>query len=167
MIFSILDFSSESELRSHDQSFSKVCVFSEFDPSTRSRYCCVFKSFHSGERFQKFAYSSFHCGRDMKTQQNVCVFKWKRIRVDEALVTSWNTLHVTWSKHVSEEIFKVLIHKDTTNPHVQFSNFALSLPQVSACLHLVWANKETWPFLIYILFKAIFFLEPKVISQLK
>ena len=75
LIFSILDFSSESELRSHDQSFSKVCVFSEFDPSTRSRYCCVFKSFHSAERFQKFAYSSFYCGRDMKTQQNVCVFK--------------------------------------------------------------------------------------------
>ena len=35
--------------------FSKVCVFSEFDPSTQSR--CVFKSFHSGERFQKFAFS--------------------------------------------------------------------------------------------------------------
>ena len=31
-----------------DQSFSKVCVFSEFDPSTRGWYC---------ERFQKFAFS--------------------------------------------------------------------------------------------------------------
>ena len=44
-----------------------------FDPSTRSRYCCVFKSFHSGERFQKFAFSlktihRFSCERDMKTQ---------------------------------------------------------------------------------------------------
>ena len=72
-------------LRSHDQSFSKVCVFSEFDPSTRHRYCCVFKSFHSGDRFRKFAVSSktihhfspFSCGRDMKTQQNVCVFQMK------------------------------------------------------------------------------------------
>ena len=36
-------------------------------------YCCVFKSFHSGERFQKFAFSlktihRFSCERDMKTQ---------------------------------------------------------------------------------------------------
>ena len=45
-------------LRAHDQLFSKVCVFGEFDPSTRNRCCCVFKSFHSGERFQKFAFSS-------------------------------------------------------------------------------------------------------------
>ena len=43
-----------SSLRSSDQgpvhtnAFSKVCVFSEFDPTTRSRYC---------ERFQKFALS--------------------------------------------------------------------------------------------------------------
>ena len=37
---SILDFSNDNGLglRSHDQSFSKVCVFSEFDPSTRSQY---------------------------------------------------------------------------------------------------------------------------------
>ena len=44
----------------NDQSFSKVCVFSEFDPPTQS----VFKSFHSGERFKKFAFSSktrTHC----------------------------------------------------------------------------------------------------------
>ena len=48
-ISSILDFSNESGLglRSRDQSFSKVCVFSKFDPSTVA----------SGERFQKFAFS--------------------------------------------------------------------------------------------------------------
>ena len=36
--------------------FSKVCVFIENDTS----------------------FSSFSCGRDMKTQQNICFFKWKR-----------------------------------------------------------------------------------------
>ena len=91
-----LIFSNESALglRSHDQSFPKICVFNYstrphetdsvvfsnlstlesdfkslrfqlFDPSTRHRYCCVFKSFHSGERFRKFAFSS-----------KVCVFVW-------------------------------------------------------------------------------------------
>ena len=44
------------------RSFSKVCVFIEND-------------------------TSFSCGRDMKTQQNICIFKWKRIRVDGASVT--------------------------------------------------------------------------------
>ena len=50
--------------------FSKVCVFIDFDPSTRHRYCCVFKSFHFGDHFRKFAFSSktihrFHrFGRD-------------------------------------------------------------------------------------------------------
>ena len=34
-------------------SFSKVCVFSENDPSTpRQQYHWVFKSFHFGDRFQ-------------------------------------------------------------------------------------------------------------------
>ena len=47
------------------RAISKVCVFINFDPSTRHRYCCVFKSFHSGERFRKFAFSS-----------KVCVFVW-------------------------------------------------------------------------------------------
>ena len=42
-------------------SFSKVCVFSENDPSTRQRQYhynnIVFKSFHFGDRFQKLSFS--------------------------------------------------------------------------------------------------------------
>ena len=58
-ISSILDSSNESGLglRSRDQSFQKF-AFSLI--STRPRdadNCCVFKSFHSRERFQKFAFS--------------------------------------------------------------------------------------------------------------
>ena len=36
-----------------------VIVFKRFrfHASTRKRYCCVFKSFHSGDRFQKVAFS--------------------------------------------------------------------------------------------------------------
>ena len=51
------------------RAFSKVCVFIENGTS----------------------FSSFSCGRDMKTQQLVCVFKWKRIRVDGALDFGYNT----------------------------------------------------------------------------
>ena len=54
-ISSILDFSNESGLglRSRDQSFSKVCVFSEFDPSTRSRYFLRFQIFPLWRVFSK------------------------------------------------------------------------------------------------------------------
>ena len=38
-------------------SVSKVCVFSENDPSIRQRYHCVFKFFHFGERFQNLPFS--------------------------------------------------------------------------------------------------------------
>ena len=44
-------------------------------------YCCVFKYFHSGKRFNACvfvaSFSSFPYGRDLETQQNVCVFKLK------------------------------------------------------------------------------------------
>ena len=40
-------------------SFSKVCVFSENDPSTQQRYHDnnITKSFHFGDRFQKLSFS--------------------------------------------------------------------------------------------------------------
>ena len=38
-------------------SFSKVCVFSENDPSARHYKNIVFRSFHFGDRFQKFTFS--------------------------------------------------------------------------------------------------------------
>ena len=66
-------------LRSHDQSLSKVCIFSEFDPSTRPRYCCVFKSFHSGERFQNLR---FHRKRNIIS----IVFVWSG---DKRVDTAW------------------------------------------------------------------------------
>ena len=55
----------------------KSLRFHSFRPSTRHRYCSVFKSFHSGDRFRKFAFPSktihrFHCFRvdgTPKTQQ--------------------------------------------------------------------------------------------------
>ena len=75
-------------LRSHDQLFSKVCVFGEFDPSTRNRCCCVFKSFHSGERFQKFAFSSKRIHRFYRFHHFRVDSLWKRIRVDGALIAS-------------------------------------------------------------------------------
>ena len=41
------------------ESFSKVCVFSENDPSTRQRYHynnIIFESFHFGNSFQKLSF---------------------------------------------------------------------------------------------------------------
>ena len=76
--------------RSNQSCFQLVCISNMFlvllyqiytykylqpvDPSTRHRYCCVFKSFHSGDRFRKFAFSSktihrFHVDGTPKTQQ--------------------------------------------------------------------------------------------------
>ena len=59
------------------------------DSSTRHRYCCVFKSFHPGERFQKFAFSSktihrFFVQTGHENGTKCSVFKWKRIRVNGA-----------------------------------------------------------------------------------
>ena len=59
--------------------FSKVCVFIDFDPSTRHRYCCVFKSFHSGDRFRvcvfienDTSFSSFWTGQKRHVAATKC-----------------------------------------------------------------------------------------------
>ena len=59
-------------LRSHDQSFSKVCVFSELDSSTQSQYC---------ECFQKFAFSVNVAFSNLSTLESILKsfrFHWKR-----------------------------------------------------------------------------------------
>ena len=79
-------------------SFSKVCVFSENDPSARQRYHnnIVFKSFHSGDRFQKLSYrfqfivfDRFCADARWKRKEKFAVSMktvWKHIRVDGASV---------------------------------------------------------------------------------
>ena len=88
-IFSIFSFWNNVNglgLWSHDQSFSKVCVF---------------KSFHSGDRFQNLiAFSSFSCGQDMKMPQNVCVLStvWTGALVDSQNIKIPIYLH--WTKYL-------------------------------------------------------------------
>ena len=123
-------------LRSHDQSFSKVSIFSEHEADTVS----VFKSlrfhykFQPGHttptllRFQIFplwrsfskvyvsiendtSFSSFSCGRDMKTQQNATNFCRARALIGysssgyPALSTGLqNTMDARASNHLSSRV---------------------------------------------------------------
>ena len=74
-----------SMLRAHGSKFYVIVFkFIRFRPSTRERFCCVFKKFHSGRRFQKLTvcvgvFSGYVWTERVKS---FCVFKFIRKRVD-------------------------------------------------------------------------------------
>ena len=74
-------------------SYSKVCVFSENDPSIRRYYYnnIVFKAFHFGGRFQTvIVFYRFRADARWKHKEKFVVSMktvWKRILVDRALVS--------------------------------------------------------------------------------
>ena len=72
-----------------DVAFSKASVFAVHTESDTYSKRCVFKRFHYEERFQMYAFSmktiAFldHLSVKAKAHRNVCVFKRKRMSVDE------------------------------------------------------------------------------------
>ena len=108
----------------------KVCVFSEFDPSTRKEYRCVFKSFHAEERFQKFAFSSkriycfhrLHVGGRCNATNYIRVFKWKRIRLDGDLSLRFTFIEkqeVLSRLQEEKKLARVHTHHASTDTHAR------------------------------------------------
>ena len=64
--------------------------------STRIRFCCVFKSFHSGERFQKFSL------RRAFSKVFDYSLRFRRIRVDESRMRNKMFAHANESRYVRQ-----------------------------------------------------------------